>query len=95
MDPKLLLFIIKLIFGGLVSFLSILVMSKTREVYWMMLVIGFLSSYAALLYDLMIELGVFVMPSVLVFGIPVMTLLCTIVPSIFFILAFIMRVLKK
>ena len=62
MNPQLLLFIIKLILGGLVSFLSIMIMSKTREVYWMMLVIGFLTSYAALLYDLIVELGLFATP---------------------------------
>lgn len=95
MNPQLLLFIIKLILGGLVSFLSIMIMSKTREVYWMMLVIGFLSSYAALLYDLMIELGIFATPKVSLAGIPVPTLIFAVVPSIFFILAFFFRLLKK
>lgn len=95
MNPQLLLFIIKLVLGGLVSFLSIMIMSKTREVYWMMLVIGFLSSYAALLYDLMIELGIFATPHTYLLGIPVPTLIFAIVPSIFFILAFFLRLLKK
>lgn len=95
MNPQLLLFIIKLILGGLVSFLSIMIMSKTREVYWMMLVIGFLTSYAALLYDLIVELGLFATPKLCLLGIPVPTLFFAIVPSFFFILAFFFRLLKK
>lgn len=95
MNPQLLLFIIKLILGGLVSFLSIMIMSKTREVYWMMLVIGFLTSYAALLYDLIVELGLFATPKLCFLGIPVPTLIFAIVPSFFFILAFFFRLLKK
>ena len=31
MDPKILLFIIKLVAGGIVAFLAILLMSKTRD----------------------------------------------------------------
>lgn len=95
MNPQLLLFIIKLILGGLVSFLSIMIMSKTREVYWMMLVIGFLTSYASLLYDLIVELGLFATPKFCLLGIPVPTLIFAIVPSFFFILAFFFRLLKK
>ena len=95
MNPQLLLFIIKLILGGLVSFLSIMIMSKTREVYWMMLVIGFLTSYAALLYDIIVELGLFATPKLCLLGIPVPTLIFAIVPSFFFILAFFFRLLKK
>lgn len=95
MNPQLLLFIIKLILGGLVSFLSIMIMSKTREVYWMMLVIGFLTSYAALLYDLIVELGLFATPKLCLLGIPVPTFIFAIVPSFFFILAFFFRLLKK
>lgn len=95
MDPKILAFIIKLVLGGIVSFLSILVMSKTRDTSWMMIVIGFLCSYAALVYDLMIELGIFSMPTITLAGIPISTLICIVVPNIFFVFAFILRILKK
>lgn len=95
MNPQILTFIIKLVLGGIVSFLSILVMSKTREASWMMVVIGFLCSYATLVYDLMIELGIFAEPSLSLMGIPVSTLICIIVPNIFFVFAFILRILKK
>lgn len=95
MDPQITTYIIKLVLGGIVSFLSILVMSKTRDTSWMMIVIGFLCLYATLVYELMIELGIFATPSLLIAGIPVSTLICTVVPNIFFILAFILRIARK
>lgn len=95
MDPQLLFFIIKLVLGGLVSFLSILIMSKTREFYWMMIVIGFLCSYASLIYELMLELGIFAQSKILFLGISLPTLLFSVTPSFFFILALICRLFKK
>ena len=38
MNPQLLLFIIKLVLGGIAAFLAIFVMSKTRDASWMFLV---------------------------------------------------------
>jgi hypothetical protein len=95
MNPQILLFIIKLILGGLAAFLSILIMSKTRNPEWMMMVAGFLSSYAALVYDLLIELGVFAASGLLVFGIPLPALIFAVVPSLFFIAAFIIKLAKR
>lgn len=95
MNPEILLFIIKLIAGGLVAFLAIFVMSKTRDASWMFLVAGFLLSYAVLILDLMIELGVITPSAFCVFGIPLSTLLCAVVPSLFFITSFILKLTKK
>lgn len=95
MNPQILLFIIKLILGGLAAFLSILIMSKTRNPEWMMMVAGFLSSYVALVYDLLIELGVFAASGLLVFGIPLPALIFAVVPSLFFIAAFIIKLAKR
>lgn len=95
MDPKILLLIIKLLLNGLVSFFAIMVMSKTREAYWMMLVIGFLANFAVIIYESMLELGVFIAPAAAIFGIPLTSLICVTVPGIFFILAFIFRLCKK
>ena len=83
MDPQLLLFIIKLVLGGIAAFLAIFVMSKTRDASWMFLVAGFLFSYAALVVDLMIELGVFAADSILVAGMPLVSLLSAVIPSEF------------
>lgn len=95
MNPDILIFIIKLVLGGIVGFLAILVMSKTRDASWMCIVIGFLLSYAAIVYDLMVKIGVLTLGSIFVLGIPLPTLISIILPNIFFILAFIFKLAKK
>lgn len=95
MDPQILLFIIKLVLGGIAAFLAIFVMSKTRDASWMFLVAGFLFSYASLVIDLMTELGIFAVDSVLVAGMPLVSLLSAVIPSVLFIVAFIIRLCRK
>ncbi len=80
MDPRILLFIIKLIAGGIVAFLAILLMSKKRTLAWSFMVSGFLLSYASLVYELLIELGVLTATKYGFFGIPVSTLICATLP---------------
>lgn len=95
MNPDILLFIIKLVTGGIVAFFAILLMSKTRDAAWMAMVCGFLLSYAALVYDLLIELGVLTHTSFCVLGIPLSSLLCAVLPSLCFIVAFIVMLAKR
>ena len=95
MNPQLLLFIIKLVLGGIAAFLAIFVMSKTRDASWMFLVAGFLFSYAALVVDLMTELGIFAVDFVLVGGMPLVSLLSAVIPNLMFITAFIIKLCKK
>ena len=95
MDPRILLFIIKLVAGGIVAFLAILLMSKKRTAAWSFMVSGFLLTYAALVYELLIELGVLSAPKYGLWGIPVSTLLCAILPAICYITAFIIMLAKK
>ncbi len=95
MDPQLLLFIIKLVLGGIAAFLAIFVMSKTRDASWTFLVAGFLFSYAALVIDLMVELGIFAVDSVLVGGMPLVSLLSALLPNAMFITAFIIKLCQK
>ena len=95
MNYEIVLFIIKLILGGIAAFLAIFVMSKTRDASWTFLVAGFLLSYAALVVDLMTELGIFAVDSVLVGGIPLISLLSALLPSAMFITAFIIKLCQK
>lgn len=95
MNPELLLFIIKLSVGGIVGFLAILLMSKTRDAAWMCMVGGFLLSYASLVFELMQNLGIAASSKAVLFGIPVSDLICAVVPSLFFIAAFILMLVKR
>lgn len=95
MDYEISLFVIKLILGGIVSFLAILLMSKTRNSACMTLVSGILTGYAAIVYHLLIELGVLTVSRTQVFGIPLSVFLCIMIPSVFFIISFILFIIKK
>lgn len=95
MDYEILLFIIKLILGGIVSFLAILLMSKTRDFACMTLVSGILAGYAVIVYRLLIKIGVLTVSRTQIFGIPLSVFLSILIPSIFFIISFILLILKK
>lgn len=95
MNSEILFYIIKLVIGGIVAFLAIMLMSKTRDGAWMCMVCGFLCSYASVVYDLMICLGVFTTTGVMLLGIPLIPLIFTIVPSVFYIIAFIIMLARK
>ena len=95
MEPRILLFIIKLVAGGIVAFLAILLMSKKRSAGWAFMVSGFLLSYASLVYELLIELGVLTATKYGLWGIPVSTLLCASLPALCNIIAFIIMLCKR
>ena len=94
MNPQILLFIIKIILGGITAFLAILIMSKTRAASWMFIVAGILVSYLGLIFNLLCETGLIHISATL-FGIPLLTLIFTLLTSLCFICAFICRLLKK
>jgi len=95
MNPKILLFIIKLSAGGIVAFLAILLMSKKRNASWTFMTGGFLFTYIALVYELLIELGIVTASTYLIFGIPLSTLISAILPSLCFITSFLIKLIKN
>ena len=95
MEPRILLFIIKLVTGGIVAFLAILLMSKKRTVAWSFMVSGFLLYYVSLVYELLIELGVLTATKYGLWNIPVSTLLCVLLPAVCYIVAFIIMLIKR
>ncbi len=79
----------------MVAFLAILLMSKKRSLAWSFMVSGFLLSYAALVYELLIELGVLTATKYGLWGIPVSTLICAVLPALCYIIAFIIMLAKR
>lgn len=82
---------IKLVLGGIAAFLAILLWSKSRAASWMCLVASVLISYAGIIFEMMISLGI-ITANVFVFEIPLVTLLFAVVPSLFLIAALILIV---
>ena len=79
----------------MVAFLAILLMSKKRSLAWSFMVSGFLLSYAALVYELLIELGVLTATKYCLLGIPLSTLICAVLPALCYIIAFIIMLAKR
>ncbi|MFA6936903.1 MAG: hypothetical protein WCQ67_01585 [Treponema sp.] len=94
-QSTLVLYIIKLSLGGIAAFLAILLWSKTRDAAWMSLVAGVVTSYAGIVYNMLVDLGIVLNGGPLVFGIPLATLLFTCVPTLFYILAFILMLIRN
>ncbi|MBC6721238.1 hypothetical protein [Treponema sp. Marseille-Q4130] len=87
--------IIKLALGGISAFCAIMLWSKTRDAAWMSLAAGVVTSYASFVYDMMTELGVILPNALTVAGIPLPTFLFAVVPSCFFIVAFILMIRRN
>ncbi|MBR6080941.1 MAG: hypothetical protein IKP60_12390 [Treponema sp.] len=94
-QPQLILYIIKLVLGGLAAFFSIILWSRTRDPAWMCLVAGTVIGYAGTVYNMLIDFGVAMTTTVTVFGIPLTTLLFTTVPPLLFIIAFILMIRRN
>lgn len=88
-------FVVKIIFGGIAAFLSVLLWSKTKDSAWMNVVAGIIFSYISLVYELLISLGINIPGNVLVFEIPIYTLITTAIPYLFFIAAFIIMLIRN
>ena len=84
------IYIIKLVLSGVAAFLAIMLWSKTRDAAWMSLVAGAVTGYAGIVFELLVKMGVIIAGGIRLAGIPLSTLLFTVIPSLFFILAFIL-----
>lgn len=94
---EMILYVIKLVMGGLTAFSAILLWSKTKDNAWMSLVIGAITSYAGLVYEMLVDLGVIVFTGYIipVVELPLITVLFTVVPSLFFIIAFVTMLIRS
>ncbi|MBP5752770.1 MAG: hypothetical protein J6W60_07935 [Treponema sp.] len=94
-QTQLTLYIIRLVLGGLATFFAILVWGKTRDSAWMCLIAGIVLEYCGTVYNMFLDFGVVFSSDLSVAGIPLTTILFTVVPPLFFILAFIMILIRK
>ena len=94
-QPEILIYIIKLILGGIAAFLAILVWSKTRDGAWFFLVSGTILSYCSIVYDMLTSFGILTKSFYLVYGIPIIDLCFIVIPTLFFIIGFIIMIAKS
>ncbi|MBP3772225.1 MAG: hypothetical protein J6I53_05975 [Treponema sp.] len=95
-ETEIIFFTIKLILGGIIAFLAIMLWSRTRDFSWMFLVFAAVTGYSALVFDLLLRLGFVTSRIVILLGneIPLVQLVLAIVPSLFVIIAFILMLIK-
>lgn len=92
-ESTIILYIIELVLGGVAAFFAILLWSKTRDAAWMAFIAGIVTSYAKTVYQLLIELGIIYISTskpIDVFGIPLTTILFSIIPPLFYITGFVL-----
>ena len=94
-DSQLILQIIKLVLGGFSTLFAILLWSKTREFSILFLVISTMGMYALVVYETLVHLGIIINRFLFIGGIPFFDLFFTIIPSVFFVLALILFLIKK
>lgn len=86
--------IIKLFFGAIAAFFAILLWSRTHDSAWICLVAGAIFSYAGLVFELLMKLGIVVAFGPIFCGVQLSDLILTVLPYLFFIFAFILMLSK-
>lgn len=82
-------------FGAIGTFFAILLWSKTRDIAWVLVVIGTLISYAEIVFTTLERFGIIEIEFFYFSGIPVFKLLLVNLPMLFYTLAFITVISKK
>jgi hypothetical protein len=95
LQSDLLIAIVKLVLGGVVAFLAIMLWNKTRDSAWISLIAGAVTGYAGLVFELLSKLGFFSASGITVAGLPFATLFFAIIPYLFYIVAFVLLLLRS
>jgi hypothetical protein len=86
--------VIELILGGVTAFLAIMLWSRTRDGAWMSIVAGMIVSYAGIVYNILCSFGI-ITNTFRLAGVPVLQMVFVAVPFVFFIVAFILVLVKN
>jgi hypothetical protein len=81
--------------GAVGTFFAILLWSQTRQASWVLVIIGTLVSYAAVVYTTLERIGIVPVRGTLVPGFPLLEVLLANLPMVFYISAFISVIARK
>ncbi|MCL2473075.1 MAG: hypothetical protein FWF26_05285 [Treponema sp.] len=96
MDTGQLVYILsRLVLGALASFFAIMLWSKTRDVAWMLMVIGTIAAYVEIVYAILNLFGIQGGNIFMIGSMPLMSILLPSLPTVFFISAFLVMVVRK
>lgn len=93
MEPQIALVIHKLIFGGILCFLSIFLLSKTRDPEWMCIVTACILMYLFIVLEMLANFGLLPIQTARIHE--AIEIANIAVPAVFLILAFIIKIYKS
>ena len=95
MDAGEILFIVsRLTTGALAAFFAIMLWSKTRDIAWMLMVIGTITAYVETVYSILVLFGI-TGTQLSIGSVPVAAILLPNLRTAFFIAAFVVMVVRK
>jgi hypothetical protein len=89
------LLVSRLATAAVAAFLAILLWSRTRDLAWMLIVIGVIASYADILFGLLSQLGLVDEARYDLFGIPVGKVILSNLPYLFLCAALLIMISRK
>ena len=96
MDSGQLIYVLsRLILGALASFFAIMLWSKTRDIAWMLMVIGTIAAYVETVYAILNLFGINSGNILFIGSVPLISILLPCLPTAFFIAAFAVMVVRK
>ena len=96
MDSGHLVYIIcRLALGAIAAFLAIMLWSKTRDLAWMLMVIGAIVSYVEVVYSILELIGITAVNALRIGSMTVASIVFPCLPMVFFIAAFTVMVVRK
>jgi len=85
----------RLVLGGLASFLAIMLWARTRDTAWMLMVMGTIAAYGETIYTIISLYGINGGNIAIVGSMPLLSILLSNFPLLFFIAAFTVMVVRK
>jgi len=85
----------RLVLGALAAFFAIILWSKTRDIAWMLMVVGTIAAYAETVYAILDTFGITSGAGPSLGSVPLVSIILPNVPTLFFTTAFIVMVVRK
>jgi uncharacterized membrane protein len=85
----------RLFLGALAAFFAIMLWSKTRDVAWMLMVIGTIAAYIETVYSVLDLFGITGETVISIGSVPLLSIILPCLPTVFFITAFMVMVSRK
>jgi hypothetical protein len=85
----------RLFLGAVAAFFAIILWSKTRDVAWMLMVIGTIAAYAEIVYSILDIFGITGVNLPSIGSVPLASIVLPNLPAVFFIAAFVVMVARK